>query len=86
MKERGGAVGAEEGVIETSGSVASPVDVVGWSPSTKVPLAAVNPVKVMEEKSKAWNSRNLGWRVGADATAAASAGVLIAPIITIIDR
>ncbi|KAL7786334.1 hypothetical protein V8C37DRAFT_392367 [Trichoderma ceciliae] len=33
-----------------------------------------------------WNSSNLARRLGADATSAACAGALIAPIITIIDR
>lgn len=33
-----------------------------------------------------WNSKNLSWRIGADASSAACAGALIAPIITIIDR
>ena len=39
----------------------------------------------MESKNK-WNTENLLWRVGADVTSAATAGVLIAPVITIIDR
>ncbi|EHK17926.1 uncharacterized protein TRIVIDRAFT_45121 [Trichoderma virens Gv29-8] len=33
-----------------------------------------------------WNTDRLAWRLGADATSAACAGALIAPIITIIDR
>lgn len=33
-----------------------------------------------------WNTKNLGLRLGADAVSAASAAVLIAPIISIIDR
>lgn len=93
MKDRGGAVG-ENGVVEVEavqGRLASPVDVVGWVSPTKVqmPLAtakAVEPVQDTTMKAKAWDTRNLGWRIGADATAAASAGVLVAPIITIIDR
>ncbi|KAF2430759.1 hypothetical protein EJ08DRAFT_588363 [Tothia fuscella] len=45
-------------------------------------------MRVRREKGKgrAWDLRNIGWRVGVDATAAASAGVLVAPIITVIDR
>ncbi|KAF2662356.1 hypothetical protein K491DRAFT_584941 [Lophiostoma macrostomum CBS 122681] len=35
---------------------------------------------------KSWNTRNLGLRVGADAIAAGAAGVLVAPIITAIDK
>ncbi|KAL1648420.1 hypothetical protein SLS58_002174 [Diplodia intermedia] len=33
-----------------------------------------------------WNTKNLGWRIGADCTAAASAGILVAPVVTAIDR
>jgi len=36
--------------------------------------------------AKAWNTDNLVWRVGADAAAAGCAGVLVAPVITLIDR
>ncbi|EOD43993.1 sequence orphan [Neofusicoccum parvum] len=36
--------------------------------------------------ASSWNSANLGWRVGADCAAAASAGVLVAPVVTAIDR
>ncbi|KAF2145267.1 uncharacterized protein K452DRAFT_221599 [Aplosporella prunicola CBS 121167] len=36
--------------------------------------------------STSWNTRNLGLRSGADIAAAASAGVLVAPVITMIDR
>jgi len=79
MKDRGGAVG--EGEAHPS---ASAVDVVGWKTPTP---AAIPGIKTVEEKgTKAWNTRNLGWRIGADAIAAGSAGLLVAPIITIIDR
>lgn len=91
MKDRGGAVGANGVVVEEAGesSLASPVDAVRWVSPTQVPLTAakaVEPIKDTTMKVKAWDTRNLGWRVGADAAAAASAGVLVAPIITIIDR
>jgi len=33
-----------------------------------------------------WNTKNLALRLGADAVSAASAAVLVAPIISIIDR
>ncbi|KAK5987985.1 putative membrane protein [Cladobotryum mycophilum] len=33
-----------------------------------------------------WNTKNLSWRLGADAVSASCAGALIAPIISIIDR
>lgn len=38
------------------------------------------------EKSSQWNTKNLSWRLGADMVSAASAAVLVAPIISIIDR
>lgn len=77
MKERGGA----RGVDEVPGTeIASAVDVVGWS----APKALPNPVT--SAKAKTWNTRHLGWRIGADAISAASAGVLVAPIINVIDR
>lgn len=37
-------------------------------------------------KNKSWNTRNLGLRIAADGAAAATAGVLVAPLITMIDR
>ena len=33
-----------------------------------------------------WNTRNLGLRVVADGASALSAGLLVAPVITMIDR
>jgi hypothetical protein len=39
-----------------------------------------------EKLATKWNTKNLGLRLGVDAVAAACSGVLIAPIITIIDR
>ncbi len=33
-----------------------------------------------------WNTKNLGLRLGADLISAASAAVLVAPVISIIDR
>ncbi|KAK2605812.1 hypothetical protein QQS21_003766 [Conoideocrella luteorostrata] len=41
-----------------------------------------NPVASTQK----WNTKNLGWRLAADATSAACAGVLVAPVISIIDR
>jgi hypothetical protein len=36
--------------------------------------------------AKAWNTKNLGLRLGSDLAGAASAGFLVAPVISIIDR
>jgi hypothetical protein len=35
---------------------------------------------------QSWNTRNLGMRLGADAVSAATASLLVAPVITIIDQ
>ena len=37
-------------------------------------------------KVKEWNTKNLGQRLSVDLMAASSAGILVAPIITVIDR
>lgn len=74
MKERGGAVGD---------ATPSQAEALAW----KAPVAKAIPgMNVSETQAKAWNTRNLGMRIGTDAFSAASAGVLVAPIITIIDR
>ncbi|KAJ5778265.1 hypothetical protein N7520_001511 [Penicillium odoratum] len=40
----------------------------------------------MQKPASAWNTRNLGLRLGVDVASAASAGALTCPLITIIDR
>lgn len=50
-------------------------------PKGQTPLSAG-----IEGGEKKYNTKNLGLRLAADATAAASAGVLVAPIITMIDK
>lgn len=47
-------------------------------------LQSETPSRTTEQKQR--NTKNLPWRLGADVAAAASAGALVAPIITIIDR
>jgi hypothetical protein len=37
-------------------------------------------------KKESWYTKNLGSRVASDALAAGTAGILVAPIITIIDK
>jgi hypothetical protein len=46
------------------------------TPTLKHPVASVQK----------WNTKNLAWRLAADATGAACAAVLVAPVISIIDR
>jgi hypothetical protein len=75
MKEEGAGVGElSRPALNAPGSLTTPVNLAKWRP------------KVLEEKKRAWNTRALGSRVTADATSAACAGVLVAPIITVIDR
>ena len=46
-----------------------------------------SPKASVDSKSeRQWNTKNLGWRLGTDAISAASAAVLVAPVISIIDR
>ncbi|KAL2759890.1 hypothetical protein ACRALDRAFT_1067416 [Sodiomyces alcalophilus JCM 7366] len=50
-------------------------------------LAAASPgVQVKERAKQKWNTKNLGFRLGADAVSAAGSASLVAPIIAIIDR
>ncbi|KAJ8127856.1 hypothetical protein O1611_g5777 [Lasiodiplodia mahajangana] len=44
------------------------------------------PVEMARELSQQWNTKNLGFRLGADAASAACAASMIAPVISIIDR
>lgn len=50
------------------------------------PVAATNAPSVLLGKNRQWNTNNLGLRLCADGAAAATAGVLVAPVITMIDR
>lgn len=50
-----------------------------------LPTEIVLPGKMAIGASK-WNTSNLGMRLGADAGSAASASILVAPIICVIDR
>ncbi|KAH6856047.1 hypothetical protein B0I37DRAFT_67257 [Chaetomium sp. MPI-CAGE-AT-0009] len=59
--------------------------------SAAAPRALPSPVVGTEPKTNSntntkWNTKNLAQRLGADFLAAASAAVLVAPIISIIDR
>ncbi|KAJ9315859.1 hypothetical protein DTO271D3_3837 [Paecilomyces variotii] len=48
-------------------------------------IAAVSD-RTVSTSTKAWNTDSLGLRLGVDAASAATAGALICPLITIIDR
>jgi len=55
---------------------------------TAPPLAAaaVEKLEMAQKIPEKWNTKNLGWRLGADFVAAASAASLVAPIIAMVDR
>ncbi|KAL7932920.1 hypothetical protein V8C35DRAFT_66204 [Trichoderma chlorosporum] len=65
--------------ITSTGATASARD------GHRLPIAVTSTSAQSQPQSK-WNTDRLAWRLGADATSAACAGALIAPIITIIDR
>ena len=43
-------------------------------------------ISVKEKEPKQWNTKNLSSRLAVDAASAATAGGLVAPIITVIDK
>lgn len=66
----------------SNAAAAVPVKVGSWIP----PPISVNIDSPLKASKPAWNTHRMGARLGADLTAAACAGVLVAPVITIIDR
>ncbi len=70
-----------QGGDDASGAAASPLPL-----QTTSAAAVPSMTRAEDAKGRLCNTRGLHLRLGADAVAAASAGVLVAPIITIIDR
>ncbi|KAH0289719.1 hypothetical protein KCU62_g4162, partial [Aureobasidium sp. EXF-3399] len=59
----------------------------GASCSTLKPeIMSPTPSTTTTPSTTQWNTRNLGLRLGADVASAATAGILVAPIITAIDK
>ncbi|KAK3339159.1 hypothetical protein B0H65DRAFT_433039 [Neurospora tetraspora] len=56
---------------------------VDTTPTASISKAAAEGITTTSTK---WNTKNLGLRLGADLVSAASAAVLVAPVISIIDR
>lgn len=54
--------------------------------NTQIPLPKIKDGIISSDAVQSWNTDNLGSRLGADAAAAATASLLVAPIITIIDQ
>lgn len=51
-----------------------------------LPSSAKQPLQEKETQKQQWNTKNLPARLAADLASATTAGALIAPIISIIDR
>lgn len=64
----------------TTSSVHSP------SSGPQIPVPSVKSGRLEPGKVVQWNTSNLGLRLAADLTSAATASALIAPIISVIDR
>lgn len=54
--------------------------------AASIPVPKVSDGRLTADAVQGWNTSNIGLRLGADATSAATASVLVAPVITIIDR
>lgn len=52
----------------------------------QIPVPKIKDGKLKTEAVRSWNTRNLGLRLGADATSAATASLLVAPVICVIDQ
>lgn len=61
--------------------ISAPGPAVPSTAAVAMPAAAEKP-----QQQQKWNTKNLGLRLAADAISAASAAILITPIISIIDR
>lgn len=46
----------------------------------------IDGVRIVEKEKREWNTKNIGSRMGVDAACAATAGGLVSPIITMIDK
>jgi len=55
------------------------------STTTTTTIQRAEPPMV-PDRSTRWNTKNLGLRLASDAASAASAAIIIAPIITVIDQ
>jgi hypothetical protein len=55
-------------------------------PKPKLPLPAMRTPTTSTNTPREWNTSKLGLRIGVDALSASAAGILVAPIITMIDK
>lgn len=69
--------------------ISNPLEVVKSNlplPSMRTPTTSKGTTASASAAPRTWNTSKLGLRIGADAFSAASAGSLVAPIITMIDK
>ncbi|KFA77897.1 hypothetical protein S40288_02554 [Stachybotrys chartarum IBT 40288] len=76
----------KDGAMSAPATAAAPSSLLAaTSPSASTPTVA-SPSSASLVDLPRWNTANLGWRLGTDLVSAACAGVLVAPVISIIDR
>ena len=68
---------------DTAPKVATPSIAI---PKPKLPLPAMRTPTASTDTPREWNTSKLGLRIGVDALSAGAAGILVAPIITMIDK
>jgi hypothetical protein len=69
--------------------ISSPLEIVKSNlplPSMRTPTTSKDTAANATTTPRTWDTSKLGLRIGADALSAASAGTLVAPIITMIDK
>ncbi len=75
----------KDGNAENPQASTSPLKLDGRPPPPRALTAPMVEMPAVERKPE-WNTKNLGLRLTADLASAASAAVLVAPILPIIDR
>jgi hypothetical protein len=78
------AVAAAAATLASNAANMSSDSKVSSSSSSSPPAPLTAATMAMEKKE--WNTKNLGRRVAVDALAAATAGGLVAPIVSMIDK
>lgn len=54
--------------------------------TARIPVPRIQDGKLKNDTIQSWNTQNLGLRLGTDAASAATASLLVAPIICVIDQ
>lgn len=54
--------------------------------NAQIPVPKIKDGSITADTIQSWNTNKLGLRLGADAGSAATASLLVAPVITIIDQ